>query len=90
MREIAKKTWAQKIEDKGDFSKVSRSEKGFSCYNAMRKMGASEGDAIVLVNPSEILPIMAKVPWGRLMTIRETCRRIAEDHDVKGCCSLTT
>jgi len=33
---------------------------------------------------------MAKVPKGRLLTIREICRRIAKSHEVKGCCSLTT
>jgi alkylated DNA nucleotide flippase Atl1 len=85
-----KKTWTQKIEDKKGFPKVLKLEKRFPCYNAVHKMGANEGDPIVLVNASEILPIMAKVPPGKLITIREICRKIAQNHKVKGCCSLTT
>lgn len=85
-----KKTWAQKLEDKKAFPKVVRLEKHFPCYNAVHKMGVNAGDPVVLVNPSEIIPIMAKVPKGKLITIWEICRKIAENHKVKGCCSLTT
>jgi alkylated DNA nucleotide flippase Atl1 len=53
-------------------------------------MGAEVGDEIVLVNPSEVMAIMKRVPKGRLITIVEICRQIARNHDVKGCCSLTT
>lgn len=53
-------------------------------------MGVNIGDLIVLVNASEILPIMAKVPKGKLITIREICQKIANKHKVKGCCSSTT
>ncbi len=30
------------------------------------------------------------MPEGKLITIVEICKRIAEKHHVKGCCSLTT
>jgi len=53
-------------------------------------MGAEVGGEIVLVNPSEVMAIMKRVPKGRLITIVEICRQIARNHDVKGCCSLTT
>jgi len=53
-------------------------------------MGAIAGEPVVLVNASEIMPLMAKVPRGKLITIREICREIARKHHVKGCCSLTT
>ena len=33
---------------------------------------------------------MKKVPKGKLITIVEICREIAEKHKVKACCSLTT
>lgn len=54
------------------------------------KMGADEGDPIVLVNAGELVEIMKKIPEGSLITIIEICREIARKHHVKGCCSLTT
>jgi hypothetical protein len=84
------KTWLEKLEDKETFPKVLELEKRFPCYNAVHKMGAEVGDPIVLVNASEIIPIMAEVPKGSLVTIVEICKKIAEKHNVKGCCSLTT
>lgn len=65
-------------------------EKRFPCYNALHKMGADVGDNIILVNPSEVVEIMKKVPKGKLATIIEICKAIAKNHKVKGCCSLTT
>jgi hypothetical protein len=53
-------------------------------------MGAEIGDDIVLVNPSEVVGIMKQVPRGKLITIIEICKKIARQHGVKGCCSLTT
>ena len=69
---------------------ILKLERNFPCYNAVHAMGADEGDEIVLVNPSEIMPIMAAVPEGRLTTLSRICLRIARNHGVKGCCSLTT
>ena len=85
-----KKTWQEKLEDKASLPKVLKLEKGFPCYNAVHKMGAEAGDDIVLVNPSEVLEIMKQVPKGKLITIVEICKKIAKQHNVKGCCSLTT
>jgi alkylated DNA nucleotide flippase Atl1 len=85
-----KKTWQEKLEDKPSFPKVLRLEKRFPCYNAVHKMGAEVGDEIVLVNSSEVVAIMKQVPKGKLITIVEICKKIAGQHDVKGCCSLTT
>jgi alkylated DNA nucleotide flippase Atl1 len=85
-----KKTWQQKLADKEGLPKILRLEKGFPCYNAVHKMGAEEGDDVVLVNPSEVVAIMKKVPEGRLTTLVEICKRIAQNHNVKACCSLTT
>jgi alkylated DNA nucleotide flippase Atl1 len=53
-------------------------------------MGAEAGDEVVLVNPSEVVDIMKKVPEGKLITIVEICKKIARKHNIKGCCSLTT
>ncbi len=85
-----KKTWQEKLEDKPSLPKVLKLEKGFPCYNAVHRMGAEAGDDIVLVNPSEVVAIMKQVPEGGLVTIVEICKKIAEKHKVKGCCSLTT
>ena len=85
-----RKTWLEKISDKKTFPKVLKLEKRFPCYNAVHKMGAEEGDPVVLVNASEIMPLMAGVPKGKLVTIREICLKIAARHRVKGCCSLVT
>lgn len=85
-----RKTWKEKLADKRGFQKILRLEKNFPCYNAVHKMGAEIGDEIVLVNPNEVVEIMRKVPKGKLITIFEICKKIAEKHKVKACCSLTT
>jgi alkylated DNA nucleotide flippase Atl1 len=85
-----KKTWIQKLEDKKSLPKILKLEKRFPCYNALYKMGVDVGDNIILVNPSEVVEIIKKVPEGKLATIVEICKTIAKNHKVKGCCSLTT
>jgi len=85
-----KKSWQDKLADKKCFPKVLKLEKRFPCYNAVHKMGAEVGDEVVLVNPSEVVEVMKNVPKGKLITIVEICKKIAEQHGVKGCCSLTT
>jgi alkylated DNA nucleotide flippase Atl1 len=85
-----KKTWQEKLEDKPSFPKVLKLEKKFPCYNAVHKMGAEVGDDIVLVNPSEVVEIMKQVPKGKLITIVEICKKIAKQHSVPACCTLTT
>ena len=77
------------MEDKPGYPKVLLLEARFPCYNAIHKMGANEGDEIVLVNPSEVIPLMAAVPEGKVITLREICLALAEKYAVKGCCTLT-
>jgi alkylated DNA nucleotide flippase Atl1 len=85
-----KKTWQDKLGDKEGLPKVLKLEKRFPCYNALHKMGVEAGEDVVLVNPSEVVEVMKKVPPGKVVTIREICQSIARKHGVKGCCSLTT
>ncbi len=85
-----KKTWREKLADKQRLPKFLKLEKRFPCYHAMHKMGAEVGDDIVLVNPSEVIELMKKVPAGKLVTIVGICKSLAEKHHVKGCCTLTT
>jgi len=84
-----KKSWRQKLEDKAGLPKILNLEERFPCYNAVHKMGAEAGDEVVLVNPSEVVEEMKRVPKGKLVTIVEICKKIAEKHKVKACCSLT-
>lgn len=84
-----KKLWQEKLVDSKGYPKVLRLEKRFPCYNAVHKMGADVGDEVVLVNPSEVVETMKKVPKGRLVTIVEICKEIAGKHKVGACCSLT-
>jgi alkylated DNA nucleotide flippase Atl1 len=85
-----RKTWQEKLGDKKGLPKVMALEQRFPCYHAVHKMGAEVGDPVVLVNPSEVVEVMKDVPEGKLITIVEICKRIAEAHAVKACCSLTT
>ena len=85
-----KKSWQEKLADKKGLPKILSLEKKFPCYNAVHKMGAQAGDKVVLVNPSEVVEIMRRVPKGKLITITEICKEIAKNHKVKACCSLTT
>ena len=84
-----KKTWQEKLSDKANLPKFIELERGFPCYNALHKMGVDVGDMIVLVNPSEVVACMKRVPYGRLTTIVQICQSIAARYRVKGCCSLT-
>ena len=85
-----KKTWQEKLRDKTSLPKILKLEKGFPCYAAVHRMGAEVGDAVVLVNPSEVVEIMKTVPKGKLLTIFEICKKIAKQHGVAACCTLTT
>jgi alkylated DNA nucleotide flippase Atl1 len=85
-----KKTWQEKLKDKTPLPEIHKLEKRFPCYNAVHKMGAEVGDDVILVNPSEVIEIMKQVPKGKLITIDEICKKIARQHCVAACCSLTT
>jgi len=85
-----RKSWQEKLADKKGLPKILKLEERFPCYTAVHKMGAEAGDRVVLVNPSEVVEVMKKVPKGKLITIREICMQIARKHRVKACCSLTT
>lgn len=85
-----RKTWQEKLADKEGLPKVLKLEAQFPCYNALHKMGVEAGEDVVLVNPSEIVACMKKVPNGKVVTIVEICKHIAKQHNVRGCCSLTT
>ncbi len=84
-----RKSWREKLRDKENYPKILKLEENFPCYNAVHKMGAEAGDKVVLVNPSEVVEVMRTVSKGHLTTTIEICKKIAEKHRVKACCSLT-
>jgi len=84
------KTWLEKMADKKNLPKILKLEKGFPCYKPLVKMGAKAGDKVVLTNPKEVEEIMKKVPEGKLITIREICKKLAQKYKVDACCTLTT
>jgi alkylated DNA nucleotide flippase Atl1 len=84
-----RKTLQEKLVDKEGYPKILTLEQKFPCYNAVHKMGAEDGDQIVLVNPSEVIELMKSVPFGKVVTIYEICQSLAKRHAVNGCCSLT-
>jgi len=85
-----RKSWQEKLADKQGLPKTLKLEKRFPCYNAVHKMGAEVGDEVVLVNPSEVVEVMRRVPKGKVVTMVEICKNIAKARGVRGCCSLTT
>lgn len=85
-----RKTWEQKLADKNGYPKVLELKEGFPCYRALHKMGAEAGDRVVLVNPSDIVALMRAVPYGQVTTLREICLKVAKEHDVDACCTLTS
>jgi alkylated DNA nucleotide flippase Atl1 len=85
-----KKSWQDKMADKDNFPKILKLESKFPCYRPAVKMGAKEGDDIVMANPSEVEAIMKKIPRGKLITIYQICQKLARQYKVAACCSLTT
>lgn len=83
------KSWQKKMADKDNTPKILKLERNFPCYNAAYKMGAQAGDQIVLVNPREVEAWMQQVPEGRLTTLMEICKKLAQDYGVQACCTLT-
>ena len=84
-----KKTWFEKMQDKPGYPKILVLEEKFPCFKAVHKMGVAVGEEIVITNAKEVIPFMAAVPHGKVITLREICVALAKKHGVKGCCTLT-
>lgn len=85
-----RKTWSEKLEGGVKAPKTLSFDPKFPCGKALAKMGAKPGDSVVLAPGTEVDEIMRGVPEGRLMTIYGICRRLAQRHGTKYCCTLTT
>lgn len=84
-----KKSWQEKMQDKKNTPKVLELEKNFPCYSALAKMGAKQGDSVILVNPRDVEKIMKEVPEGKLITLKEICNKLAKEFNTDYCCTLT-
>jgi alkylated DNA nucleotide flippase Atl1 len=87
---MPKKTWKEKLEDAKSFPKVLELEEGFPCWLALRKMGASVGDTVVLAPGIDVYEMMKQIPEGKLQTLEILCKRLASKYGVGYCCTLTT
>ena len=85
-----RKTWQQKLEGCKNLPKTLELGQNFPCYQALKKMGAEPGDSVVLAPGLEVNTIMKQVPKGRLLTLEEICKKLAKNHGVDYCCTLTT
>jgi len=85
-----RKSWKEKLEDNKKFPKILKFDPKFPCGKSLEKMGARKGDSVVLVQPREVVEIMNHVPNGKLITLKEICQKLAQNHHTKYCCTLTT
>jgi len=85
-----KKTWKEKLEGDKDFPKILELEENFPCWRALNKLGANEGDSVVLAPGREIYDLMKIVPEGKLQTLNKLCEKLASKYGVDYCCTLTT
>lgn len=85
-----RKTWEEKLKDSKKFPKTLKLKSNFPCSRALKKMGAKPGDSVVLAPPLEVDAVMKKVPFGKLITLKEICETLARKHRTKYCCTLTT
>jgi len=85
-----RKTWEEKLKDSKNFPKKLRLEPNFPCYQALKKMGAEQGDSVVLGPHLEVDSIMRQVPHGKVITLKEICSELAKKFNAQYCCTLTT
>ena len=85
-----RKTWEEKLKDSKNFPKTLILKSNFPCYRALKKMGAKPGDSVVLAPPLEVDVVMKKVPFGKVITLKEICEALARKHKTMYCCTLTT
>ena len=87
---MAKKSWNEKLHDSKNMPKILEFDKKFPCAKALQKLGAKPGDSVVLAPPLEINEIMKNIPKNKLITLNRICSILAEKHNTKYCCTLTT
>ncbi|MGB9749484.1 MAG: hypothetical protein ACPLWB_01375 [Caldisericia bacterium] len=85
-----KKTWKEKLENNKNFPKVLYFKNSFPCAKALLKLGAKNGDSVVLAPPMDVYEIMKSIPEGKLITLNRICEILSKKYNTKFCCPLTT
>ena len=85
-----KKTWQEKLKDDKGFPKTLKLETNFPCWPALKNKGAKSGDSVVLAPASDVNELMTEAPNGKILTLNEICKKLAEKHKADYCCTLTT
>jgi hypothetical protein len=82
-----KKSWQEKLADSKDLPKVIRCEEKGK-YGA--RWGLKPGDTLVIPAPKEVDEIMKTVEKGKLTTINEIRKTLAQKHKTTSACPITT
>lgn len=83
-RPKSRRSWREKLLDNRDLPKVVP----IPSY-MVGKWGLKEGDTMVIPSPIEVDEMMKKVPPGKLITINELRKALAEKHGATICCPMT-
>jgi alkylated DNA nucleotide flippase Atl1 len=78
---VRRKTWREKLADSKDLPKVVQLKP-----NAQKRW---KGNSMAIPSPREVNDIMASVPRGKLTTINEVRKMIAQKHKADIGCPLT-
>ena len=80
-----RKTWKEKLADSKDLPKVVEISP-----NMAGRWGAKTGDTVAIPSPMEVDAIMKTVPQGKLITINDIRKLIAQKHNATIGCPITT
>ena len=80
-----RKSWQEKLHDSKDLPKVVELSEAQA-----RRAGAVPGATMVVPSPLEVDEAMRKVPEGRVTTINEIRRYLAQKHGTAVACPMTT
>ncbi|MCW4031438.1 MAG: MGMT family protein [Candidatus Bathyarchaeota archaeon] len=78
-----KKSWTEKLHDTKDFPRIEKITEKMS-----KRWGAT--GTVVIPSPLEVNELMRKIPKGKLTTINQIRKYLAEKHDATICCPLTS
>ncbi len=79
------KSWQEKLKDSKGLPKIVKITSKMA-----DRWGTKVGDTVVIPAPVEVDEIMKKVPKGRLTTINEIRKILAQKHGATICCPITT
>ncbi len=84
-RPKSRRSWREKLLDHRDLPKVVPVPPYM-----IGKWGLKEGDTMVIPAPIEVDEMMKKVPPGKVVTLNEIRKALAEKHGATTCCPMTT